>query len=166
MKKNVNTMKIPKWILLFGALLASIALQPAPIQAQENASIKIVKPGDRRNVPLGENDVAVQIKGANLQDGYTWQLYFDGVPQGIVRGAMTSKLQVDNPNVLRRLKAVLYNPQGAKVAEHEILIVGVKKETHDDVFNRSWFVPAMLVFFGFIAALILLTLRIRLRHAT
>lgn len=134
--------------------------------AQSNASIKIVSPGDRRNVPVGENEVAVQISGANLQDGYTWELYLDGVPQGVVRDATTTQVVLDKPMVLRRMKAVLYDPQGTEVSSHEILIVAVKIETTKDVFNRSWFVPFMAVFFIGLVLIIIFALRIRLRHAS
>ena len=155
-----------KWFLVIGLSLAGMLFPATQLRAQTNATIHIVKPGDRRNVPVGETDVVVEINGARLEDGYTWQLYFDGVPQGIVRGAKTTQLKMDRPNVLRRLKAVLYNPQGAEVSSHEILIAGVVMESRADVFNRSWFVPFMLVFFIGLIVIVFLSLRIRLWHAS
>jgi hypothetical protein len=152
-----------KWGLIFFLGLTGIFL-PLRLDAQTDVSIRIVKPGDRRNVPIGDNEVEVTINGARLQDGYAWQLYFDGVPQGMVHDALTTTLKVDNPNVLRRLKAVLYNAQGGEVASHETLIAGVVMETRADVFNRSWFVPFMLVFFLGVTLLIVLSLRIKLWH--
>lgn len=154
-----------KWFLVFCLGLAGSLLAPMPLGAQTDVSIRIVEPGDRRNVPLGQLQVEVAIQGARLQDGYAWQLYFDGVPQGLVRAGTTTRLNIDNPNVLRRLKAVLYDPQGNEVASHEILIVGVKMESHADVFNRSWFVPFMAVFFIGLIGIIVLSLRIKLWHA-
>lgn len=155
-----------KWFFVFFLGLAGMLFVPAPLVAQTEASIRIVEPGDRRNVPVGENQVVVEIQGARLEDGYSWQLYFDGVPQGIVHGTTVTNLNIDKPNVLRRLKAVLYNPQGTEISSHEILIAGVVMETHADVFNRSWFVPFMLVFFIGLVIVVLLSLRIRLWHAS
>lgn len=152
-----------KWGLIFFLGLTGLFL-PLRLDAQTDVSIRIVKPGDRRNVPIGDNEVEVEINGARLEEGYTWQLYFDGVPQGMVHDTLTTTLKIDNPNVLRRLKAVLYNAQGAEVSAHEILIVGVVMETRADVFNRSWFVPFMLVFFLGVTLLIVLSLRIKLWH--
>jgi hypothetical protein len=155
-----------KWYFIFFLGLVGSMIFPSSLNAQTDASIRIVKPGDRRNVPVGEAEVVVEINGARLEDGYTWQLYFDGVPQGPVREGLTTKLNIDNPNVLRRLKAVLYNPQGAEISAHEILIAGVVMESRADVFNRSWFVPFMLVFFIALMLIILVSLRIKLWHAS
>ncbi len=150
------------WVALFG--LMSLALTPQALGAQTSASIRVLEPGDRRNVPLGQAQVVVAINGARLEDGYAWQVYFDGVPQGLIHSGMTTTLEIDRPNVLRRLKAVLYNPQGNEIASHEIFIVGVKMESQADVFNRSWFVPFMLVFFSGLTIIVLLSLRIKLWH--
>lgn len=155
-----------KWYFFFLLGLAGVMVLPARLAAQTDSSIHIVEPGDRRNVPVGENQVVVEIKGARLEDGYTWQLFFDGVPQGMVHDTTVTNLSIDKPNVLRRLKAVLYNPQGTEVASHEILLAGVAMESRADVFNRSWFVPFMLVFFVGLVIVILLSLRIKLWHAS
>ncbi|MCG3139921.1 MAG: hypothetical protein HDKAJFGB_00846 [Anaerolineae bacterium] len=153
-----------KWFLVLGLGALGILLSAPPLAAQTDASIRILEPGDRRNVPLGSNQVVVAIHGASLADGYSWQLYFDGVPQGVIHSGMTTTLSIDRPNVLRRLKAVLYDPQGGEIASHEIFIVGVKMESQADVFNRSWFVPFMLVFFSGLTLIVLLSLRIKLWH--
>lgn len=154
-----------KWSLVFLLGLTGMTLFVARLDAQTDVSIRILEPGDRRNVPLGQAQVTVKITGANLQDGYTWQLYFDGVPQGMLHNTTTTELTIDRPSVLRRLKAVLYDPQGKEIASHEILIVGIKMESRADIFNRSWFVPFMAVFFTGLIIILLLSLRIRLRHA-
>ncbi len=152
-----------KWNIVLCTLLAGVLLFFASAAAQSNASIKIVKPGDRRNVPVGENEVQVQISGVNLADGYKWELFVDGVSQGVVRDKMTTQVNLDKPMVLRRMKAVLYDTQGAEIASNEILIVAVKMESTADVFNRSWFVPFMFVFMLGIVVLILVALRLRPR---
>ena len=155
-----------KWFVAVCAIAAGMLFFAASAAAQSDASIKIVTPGDRRNVPIGENEVTVEISGANVKDGYAWELYLDGVSQGMVRDTNTTRVVLDKPMVLRRMKAVLYDPQGKEVSAHEILIVAVKMETTKDVFNRSWFVPFMVVFFIGIVLLILFALRVRLRHAS
>ncbi|MBI4670869.1 MAG: hypothetical protein HY741_04265 [Chloroflexi bacterium] len=136
-----------------------------PVSAQAQASIQIVKPGDRRNVALGELEVTVAITGANVGDGYSWQIFIDGVPQSIVHNTLTTRVRMDKPTGPRRLKAVLYDPQGSEIAANEILVLAAPVENHDPVFNRAWFTPFMAVFTVAILALILLGLRVRPRAA-
>jgi hypothetical protein len=154
-----------KWMLILCALMLSAFLFPLSGEAQSSASIKIIKPVDRHNLALGEADMIVEISGVSLQDGYTWQPFLDGVPQGMVRNT-TTKLIVDEPSGPRRIKAVLYDPHGVEIASNEILVIAAPVESQSEVFNRAWFVPAMAVFTLTLIGLIILGLRIRLSHAT
>jgi hypothetical protein len=154
-----------KWVLILCALMWSAFLVPLSSAAQSSASIQIIKPVDRRNLALGEAEMIVEIRGVSLQDGYTWQPFLDGVPQGMVRNATTTKLMVDQPTGPRRIKAVLYDPNGVEIASNEILVLAAPVESQGEVFNRSWFVPVMAVFTLTLIGLIILGLRIRLSHA-
>lgn len=148
------------WLVVIAALWA-----PALANAQGSASIKIVKPGDRRNVALGEGTVTVEITGAALADGYAWALWLDGVRVGGPYRETAAKINMDKPTGPRRIKAVLYDPQNNEIASNEILVIAAPVETNTDVFNRSWFVPFMIVFTLGIIGIILLGLRMRPRSA-
>ncbi|TAH52313.1 MAG: hypothetical protein EYC68_08410 [Chloroflexota bacterium] len=146
-------------LLLFGGITISS-------YAQSDAAIKILKPGDRRNVELGEIPVTVEITGVTLDDGYTWQILIDAVPQGLVRNATQTKIVMPEPSGPHRLKAELYDSNGNAIAAHEILVIAAPVEKHDPIFNRGWFVPAMLGFAAVIIGIIILGLRLRPRTAT
>lgn len=157
-------MNIKTLSLVLFALAALMSALPA--SAQENAAIQFVKPGDRRNVALGELEVTVAVTGVKLSDGYTWQIFIDGVPQQVVGDSLTARVLIDKPTGPRRLKAVLYDATGAPVATNEILVIAAPVEKQEEIFNRAWFVPFMAVFTAGILAIILLGLRLRPRTAT
>lgn len=146
-------------LLLFGGI-AMVSY------AQSDAAIKIVKPGDRRNVELGEIPVTVEVSGVTLDEGYTWQILIDAVPQGLVRNATQTNIVMPKPTGPHRLKAELYDANGKVVAAHEILVIAAPVEKHDPIFNREWFVPAMLGFATVIIGIIILGLRLGPRTAT
>ncbi|HZQ06625.1 MAG TPA: hypothetical protein VFD70_08600 [Anaerolineae bacterium] len=156
-----------KWSLRGLLILLFIGIVPAIVSAQSNASIKIVKPGDRRNVETAQINVTVEITGASLSDGYSWQMFVDGEPQAVVRDSLTAPIMVGEPSGPRRLKAVLYDPQGNAIASHEILVMAAPVEKDNEpVFNREWFAPLMAVFTIIIIGLLVLSLRLRPRTAT
>lgn len=150
-----------KRLILF--TLFVLTMLPPVVGAQSNAAIKIVKPGDRRNVELGEIPVTVEITGVAPGDGYTWQMLIDGEPQGMVRNATSTNIIVPKPTGPHRLKAELYDPQGRVIASNEILVLAAPVENHDPVFNRAWFAPVMAVFTLVIIGIIFLGLRLRPR---
>lgn len=151
--------------LIFCALLVLCAL-PSFAHAQTNASIKIIKPGDRRNIELGEIDVTVEIAGVALSDGYSWQMLIDSVPQGIVRDTLTTRINVGKPTGPHHLTAQLYDSQGKVISAHDILVIAAPVENRDPIFNRAWFAPTMAVFTLTIIGIILFGLRLRPRQTT
>lgn len=152
-----------KRLILFAFFLLSVF--PAVAGAQSDASIKIVKPGDRHNVELGEVAVDVEVSIAGAPQGYTWQILIDGDPQGMVRKTTTTTIKIPSPSGPHRLKAELYDEQGRVLATNEILVLAAPVENHDPVFNRAWFAPLMGVFTLLIIGIIVLGLRLRPRTA-
>lgn len=152
-----------KWLLLL--FLLAIVL-PNQTFAQSNVSIKFVKPGDRRNVELGEIPVTVAITGVSLQDGFTWRVLIDGDPQPMVSNSTTTKIVMPQPSGPHRLKAELYDAQGKTVGSDEILVLAAPIESQEPVFNRAWYAPAMAVFVLVIIGLLILGLRLRPRITT
>ncbi len=150
---------------MFCTLLV-LSLLPSFALAQTNGSIKIIKPGDRRNIELGESQVTVEISGVALSDGYSWQMLVDGVPQGVVRDAMTTTINVERPTGPHHLTAQLYDPQGNVISAHDILVIAAPVEKREPIFNRAWFAPFMAVFTVVIIGIILLGLRLRPRQTT
>lgn len=153
-----------KKFAVLGMLLLLI-VAPSLVRAQSNASIKIVKPGDRRNVELGEIKVTVDISGAALSEGYAWQMLVDGVPQGMVRDELTTNIKVGKPTGPHHLTAQLYDPQGNVISSHDILVIAAPVESREPIFNRAWFAPTMLGFTIVVTGIILLGLRLRPRAA-
>lgn len=153
-----------KRLLVMGLLL--VMALPFGASAQGNASIKIVKPGDRRNVELTDIPITVEISGAALNDGYTWQMLIDGEPQGMVRDTLTTNITIPKPTGPHRLKAELYDATGAVAAAHEILVIAAPVENHEVLFNRAWYVPAMALFSLATVGFVLLGLRLRPRTTT
>lgn len=152
--------KILVWIfvaLLFGA--------PSLVSAQESPSIRIVKPGDRRNVELGEITVTVEITGVTLSEGYTWQMLIDAVPQGMVREGLTTNIVMGKPTGPHHLTAQLYDARGNVVSTHDILVIAAPVENREPIFNRAWFAPFMLGFTIVVFGIIALGLRLRPRPA-
>ncbi len=150
-----------KRLLLFTLLVLS--LLPSALNAQTNASIKILKPADRRNVALGEITVTVEISGVTLSEGYTWQMLIDAVPQGIVRDATTTNIVMPKPTGPHHLTAQLYDPNGALLAAHDILVIAAPVENRTTIVNRAWFSPLMFGFTLVIFGIILFALRLRPR---
>lgn len=153
-----------KRLLVIGLLL--VMALPLAALAQSSATIKIVKPGDRRNVELTEIPVEVKVEGVALSEGYRWQILIDGVPQGMVHDTLTTKIVVPKPTGPHRLKAELYDANGAVVATHDILVMAAPVENHEPLFNRAWYVPAMGLLSLATVGFVLLGLRLRPRTTT
>lgn len=150
--------------ILFLTLFLLLAL-PYAANAQSSAAIKIVKPGDRRNVELGQIPVTVEITGVALSDGYTWQMWIDNDPQGMVSNATETNITIPQPSGPHRLRAELYDPKGAKIASNEILVLAAPVEDHNPLFNPAWFSPLMLGFTIIVIGLVVFSLRIHPRKA-
>ncbi len=151
---------------IIALLILAASMLPAIAFAQSAVSIKIVKPIDRHNIELQPTTVTVEITGATLKDGYTWQLFVDGDPQGMVKDSLTTTVEVGEPSGPRRLKVELYDPHGLDVASNEILVMAAPVESNAPVFNRDWFAPFMGVVTVLIIAMVIIGLRIRPRQAT
>jgi len=139
---------------------------PSFASAQSNASIKIVKPGDRRNVELGKITVTVEISGVSLNEGYTWQVWIDNDPQGMVNNEPETDVVIPQPSGPHRLRAELYNPQGTMIASNEILVLAAPIEDHSDLFNPAWFSPLMLGFTIVVIGLVVFALKLHPRQVT
>lgn len=150
---------------IIALLIVLFGLVPAIAAAQTIPSIKIVKPIDRHNIELQPTTVTVEITGATFKDGYAWQLFVDGEPQGMVKDSFATTVTVGEPSGPRRLKAVLYDSRGLEVASNEILVMAAPIETNAPVFNRDWFAPLMAVVTVLIIAMVVVGLRVRPRQA-
>jgi hypothetical protein len=142
-----------------------LGLVPLQVSAQESPSIRIVKPGDRRNVALGEVPISVEVSGVPGDATATWQIFIDGVPQGTVLDSTTTVVRLERPTGPHRLKAELYDAQGSILATHEILVMAAPVQSRDPVFNRDWFAPVMFGFTLVVFGIILVALRLHPRGA-
>ncbi len=134
--------------------------------AQTNATIQIVKPIDRHNVPLDiATDVTVAITGVSLDDGYGWQVLIDGVPEPVVHGTLTTSITVPDPSGPHRIRVALLDPQGNTIATNEALVMAAPLDQIPPAFNRAWFAPAMGIFTLIVIAIIILGLCLRPRRA-
>jgi hypothetical protein len=163
-------MAFMKRIMILGLLmvivLPSALALPLAANAQASATIKIIKPGDRRNVELGEIPVMVEVSGVTLSDGYTWQVLIDGEPQGMVHGTLETKIVMPKPTGPHRLRAELYDRTGAVAASNEIMVIAAPTENRGVLINRGWYVPVMGLFALATVGIILLGLRLRPRVST
>lgn len=151
---------------LLGLTLFLLLVLPSMANAQSSAAIKIVKPGDRRNVEIGAITVTVEITGVLLNDGYTWQVWIDNDPQGMVKNELQTNIVIPEPSGPHRLRAELYDPQGVKIASNEILVLAAPIEDHNDLFNPAWFSPLMLGFTIIVIGLVVFALRLHPRRVT
>lgn len=131
------------WALLFAIPLSSLLF--VFVSAESHFSIHIIKPGDRRNVPIGDSPVVVEIRGAAPASSFYWELYEDQLLVETVR-ADTSTAAVSflrtGPHAIQ---VMLLDPQGNRVASDEILVIAAPVEARTPLFNREWFAPAMAV---------------------
>lgn len=153
-----------KWGRIFALVGLLVTAAVTTAFAQSDASIRFVKPGDRRNVELGKVQVEVAVTGIESADGYTWQLLIDGVPEKKLSASeTTTTIEMPEPSGPHRMTAALYNARGERVAANEILVIAAPVEDHSPVFNQSWFAPLMAVFTLVIIAIIILGLKLKPR---
>lgn len=129
----------------------------AIVTAESHISIRIITPGDRRNIPTGESPVTIEIRGAEAIPNYYWELYADQLPTATIRnGSMTATVNFPRTGP-HRIQVVLYDAQGNRISSHEILVIAAPVEPRTPIFNREQFVPAMagmvlvissIIFFG------------------
>ena len=148
--------------LLLLMLLAMLAI-PYSANAQSKASITIVKPVDRHNVEIGTVTVSVEISGVGLSDGYTWQVWIDNDPQGVVQNATETKITIPEPSGPHRLRAELYDPKGTVIGSNEILVLAAPIEDHNHIFNAAWFSPLLVGFTIVIIGIVVVGLRLHPR---
>jgi hypothetical protein len=147
-------------------ILGVIACSATPALAQGEASIRIVQPGDRRNIPMGESTMTVEISGVEARDGHYWQAQVDGVPGNTVSaGNMTTTIDVPKPTGPHHLQAVLFDAKGNELARDDILVIAAPVQERAPVFNREVMARAMGVFVLVVVGIILLGLRLRPRVA-
>lgn len=143
-------------------ILASIALFAATlwfvsnVAAQTPASIQIVEPLDRRNVPDKNAQVTVEITGVAANDGHYWELWVDEEPiVGVRDGSNMAVVERFKPTGPHRLKAVLFNAQGNPLAaSNVVLVLAAPVDERKPLFNREMMAPIIAVFTALVALLI------------
>lgn len=131
--------------ILFALVLVASSAAFTFVSAESHISIHIVKPGDRRNIPTGDSPVAVEIRGADVAQGYYWELYADQLPTATIRDGSTSATVNFRRTGPHRIKVVLFDAQGNRVSSHEILVIAAPVESRAPIFNREQFAPAMAI---------------------
>ncbi len=111
--------------------------------AESHISIRIVKPGDRRNIPTGESHITVEISGTEISQGYRWELYADQLLAATIRDGSTSATVNFRRTGPHRIQVVLFDHQGNRVSNHEILVTAAPVESRKPIFNREQFASAM-----------------------
>ncbi|MCC7165664.1 MAG: hypothetical protein IT331_24415 [Anaerolineae bacterium] len=143
-----------KRVLVSIALLVVTLWFVGNVAAQSAASIQIVKPQDRRNVPDKNAQVTVQISGVLPNDGHYWELWVDEEPVVGVRNGEQSVAISFKPTGPHRLKAVLFDQQGNQLAVSNIvLVIAAPVDERKPQFNREMMAPFMA---GFSVAMVLL----------
>lgn len=137
-----------KRVLLSIALLATTLWFITNVAAQTDASIQIVKPLDRRNVPDKNTQVMVEITGVAAKDGHYWELWVDEEPvQGARNGELSVTVAQFKPTGPHRLKAVLFDPTGKQIAvSNVVLVMAAPVDERKPVFNRERMAPVIGVF--------------------
>lgn len=141
-------------------LLLLLALSfVSTVASQSPVSIKIVEPIDRRNVPVKNAPVTVEISGIAPNRGYYWELWVDEEPiVGVRDGATTVLVPQFEPTGPHRLKAVLFDAQGNQVAvSNGVLVLAAPVQDRTPQFNRERMAPIMGVFALLVTALIIVS---------
>jgi hypothetical protein len=138
-------------VMTCAVLLASFT----SVFAQTTPEINIVKPGDRRNMGLGENQVTVEITGIDPKL-VTWQVLIDGDPLATVTdGSLVANVDVPKPTGPRRIRAVMYDAQNNEISRDEILVIAAPIDIREPVFSREGMAQAMGVFVVFVIVLLI-----------
>lgn len=148
MKKFVVTRVL--LLAMAGLVLLSSA---SNVWAQTEPGIKIVKPGDRRNMGLGKSTIIVEITGVDPKD-VTWEILIDGEPVTTVTdGGTTTTIDMQKPTGPRRIRAIMFDAQNQEIASNEILVIAAPIEVREPVFNRQVMAQAMAIFVVVVAVL-------------
>lgn len=140
--------------LLLVLILTQVSGALTELSAESHLSIRVVKPGDRRNIPTGDSSVTVEIHGADMPERYYWELYGDQVLMATVRDGSTIATVNFRDSGPHRIQVVLFDAQANRVASHEILVIAAPVEDRTDPFNRQQFAPAMAILAVTIASII------------
>ncbi len=148
-----------KRVLASIALLATTLWFVSNVAAQTPASIQIVKPLDRRNVPDKNAQVTVEITGVGANDKHYWELWVDEEPiVGVRDGSNTVVVERFKPTGPHRLKAVLFDVTGKQLAfSNVVLVMAAPVDERKPVFNREMMAPIIAVFTALVALLIVVS---------
>jgi hypothetical protein len=156
-----------KRMLVSIALLGVALWFVGDVTAQTSASIQIVKPLDRRNVPEKDAQVTVEITGVMANEGHYWELWVDEEPMiGARNGEQTVSVSF-KPTGPHRLKAVLFDQQGNQLAVSNIvLVIAAPVDERKPQFNREMMAPFMAVFSVAMVLLIAVSVGLHRRYRT
>lgn len=129
--------------VLLALVLTQWSVGLAVVSAESHISIRIVTPGDRRNIPTGESPVTIEIRSAGAVQGYYWELYADQLPTATVRDGSLKAMVSFPRSGPHRIQVALFNAQGNRVSSDEILVIAAPVELRTPLFNRAQFAPAM-----------------------
>ncbi len=143
-----------KQVLLAIALCAFLVATFSTALAQSAPEIQIVKPADRRNLGLGENQITVAITGIDPKQ-VTWELFIDQEPLATVTdGSLVANVEIPKPTGPRRIRAILYDAQHQELSADEVLVIAAPVDIREPVFNRQGMAQAMGVFVVIVIALL------------
>lgn len=153
-----------KRVWLVATALLVLLSSTSNVWAQTPPGIKIVKPGDRRNMGLGENTIIVEITGVDPRD-VTWEILIDAEPiTTVTNGGTTATIELEKPTGPRRIRAVMFDAQNREIASNEILVIAAPIESREPMFNRAVMSQAMGVFFVTVVALLVIAYVISRRN--
>lgn len=152
-------------VLFLLTTVAALAVWTSLAQAQ-SASIRITKPVDRHNVPMGDVSVEVELTGVTPGDGTYWELYADALPVMTMRDGATSGTVNFKQTGPHPLEVVLFDRNGARLASQRILVIAAPVSPITPLFNRPVMAPFMAGFVLVVIGIILLGLRLRPRVST
>ncbi|MCC7164845.1 MAG: hypothetical protein IT331_20280 [Anaerolineae bacterium] len=138
-------------------MLACLVLLSATtnVWAQTESGIKIVKPGDRRNMGLGKNTIIVEITGVDPRD-VTWQVLVDSeLITTVTNGGTTADIDLTRPTGPRRIRVVMFDKQNREIASNEILVIAAPIQPQEPIFNREVMAQAMGVFVVIVVGLLI-----------
>lgn len=145
-----------KRLLLSVALVTATLWFVSNVAAQTPASIQIIKPLDRRNVPDKNAQVTVEMKGVAPNDGHYWELWVDEEPiLGVRDGSNMATVERFKPTGPHRLKAVLFDATGKQIAvSNVVLVIAAPVDERKPQFNREMMAPIIGVFTALVMLLI------------
>lgn len=151
-----------KSFVLVLTVVSVFALWSSVAQAQ-SPGIRIVKPVDRHNVPLGQVPVEVEITGVTPNDGSYWELYSDTSEVVTIRDGSTTGTLNFTQTGPHTIEATLFDRNGKPVASQNILVIAAPVSPVTPLFNRPMMAQFMAVFVVVVIGIIALGLRMRPR---